>query len=500
MNSFITRIAQLFSSAPVEQMEKSVENLDELTAYYEVHRFDKDLPAVLNLDGLNGRDVLTIGLFDAVGDTASEERVFRSDAMGEWNAFEQYYSGIDKDEPIKIKLSITKRKVNRVRSVYCPDLFAKYLESLGLKEVIDLFDGIQQDGALCVEYQEEGISLVGPSMAFVSNGHSPVYPSKPVLNEDVIEQGKYLCCNDLIKNHLRPTDFELRGTDNAEHPIMPLIQKAALLYSLCFLFDYVTLTGNQLHYKLNGYKTLTGIINVESVYSAEIDSDSWCRYLEIFKWQYNGGNLTDKSAIARNIVSLNMVEDGTLALREGTLDAIDSNYRIYEKENVRQYIEIRNNVAKQLRDYQKYIIGIFDEFEQDFKKMFFSFLGFAFTTTIIRVLAKNIEDKVILPDTIVLLLLGYCAVSCFYYAYARWKRDKKVDLFDKQYNATRTFYKDLLSDKELSELFTDERNKDGTYKAFIEERTYRFDWIWVVANLIFAAILIYIKCRVNVNI
>lgn len=124
MNSFITRIAQLFSSAPVEQMEKSVENLDELTAYYEVHRFDKDLPAVLNLDGLNGRDVLTIGLFDAVGDTASEERVFRSDAMGEWNAFEQYYSGIDKDEPIKIKLSITKRKVNRVRSVYCPDLFA----------------------------------------------------------------------------------------------------------------------------------------------------------------------------------------------------------------------------------------------------------------------------------------------------------------------------------------------------------------------------------------
>lgn len=132
--------------------------------------------------------------------------------------------------------------------------------------------------------------------------------------------------------------------------------------------------------------------------------------------------------------------------------------------------------------------------------MFFSFLGFAFTTTIIRVLAKNIEDKVILPDTIIYLLLGYCAVSCFYYAYARWKRDKKVDLFDKQYNATRTFYKDLLSDKELSELFTDERNKDGTYKAFIEERTYRFDWIWVVAILIFAGILIYIKCCVNVNI
>ncbi len=73
-------------------------------------------------------------------------------------------------------------------------------------------------------------------------------------------------------------------------------------------------------------------------------------------------------------------------------------------------------------------------------------------------------------------------------------------LFDKQYNATRSFYKDLLSDKELNDLFTDKRNKDGTYKAFIEERTYRFDWVWVVAILIFAGILIYIKCVVNVNI
>lgn len=500
MNSFITRIAQLFSSAPREQVEKSVEDLDVLTTYFEVHQFDKDLPAALDLAGLNERDVLTIGLFDGVDDTASEDRVFRTDDMGGWNSIVQYYSWIDKDEPIKIKLSVTKRRVNGKRSVYCPDLFANYLKSLGLKDMIGLFDGIQQNGTLCVEYQEGEISLVGPSMAFVSKGHEPIYPPKPVLNEDVIEQGKYLCCNDLIKDHLKPSDFELRGTDNDGYPIMPLIEKAAVLYSLCFLFDYVTLTGDQLHYKLNGYKTIIGNINVGTVNGAEIDASSWLRYLDIFKWQYNGGNLTDKSAIARNIVSLNMGEDGALSLREGTLDAIDSNYRIYEKENVKQYIEIRNNVAKQLRDYQKCIIGIFDEFEQDFKKMFFSFLGFAFMTTIIRVLAKNIEDKVILPDTVIWLLLGYCAVSCFYYAYARWRRDKKVALFDKQYNATRSFYKDLLSDKELNDLFTDKRNKDGTYKAFIEERTYRFDWVWVVAILIFAGILIYIKCVVNVNI
>jgi hypothetical protein len=187
-------------------------------------------------------------------------------------------------------------------------------------------------------------------------------------------------------------------------------------------------------------------------------------------------------------------------LRDGTLDAIDSNYLIYEKENVKQYIEIRNCVSNQLRDYQKYIIGIYDEFEGDFKKLFFSFLTFAFTTILIRVLAKNMEDKMLLPDTVIWLLLGYCAVSCFYYAYARWRRDKKVGLFDKQYNDTRKFYEKLLSQKELNELFTDERNNDGTYKAFIEERTYNLDWVWIGANVVFIIILLYIKYGVNVAV
>lgn len=157
-------------------------------------------------------------------------------------------------------------------------------------------------------------------------------------------------------------------------------------------------------------------------------------------------------------------------------------------------------MSSQLREYQKQIIGIYDDFEQDFKKLFFSFLGFTFTTTIIRVIAKNLDEKILLPDSVILLLLGYCAVSCFYYAYARWKRDKKVELFDKQYNRTRMFYKELLSEKELSDLFTDERNKDGTYKAFIEERTCLFDWVWIAAYLVFIGVLLYIKYVVNTTL
>lgn len=497
MNSFVTGIAQLFSSVPSEMVGKSEENLNNLTVYYQISQFDKQMPANLGLSGLNERDVLTIGLFDGIDDDASEERLFRTDKMDEWDDFSQYFNSMEKDDPVKIKISIAKSCRNGVVSIYCPDLFAAYLKSHSLKSILSLFEGICLNNTMCFEYQENDISLIGSSLAFVKKGHYPVYLTKPLLNKDVVTQGKYLCCNDLIQAHLLPVDFSLSGTDCEKYPILPLFHKLTMLYTLCYLFDYLTLTGDELFYKLNGYKTLAGCIKVSNIESASVDDGSWNKYLDIFKWLYNGGNLTDKAAIARNIISLNIEDEDGLSLRDGTFDAIDSNYRIYEKENVKQYIELRNNVAAQLRDYQRYIIGIYDEFEEAFKKLLFSFLAFAFTTSIIRVLAKNIKDNILIPDTIITLLLGLCAVSLLYYTYARWERRKKVELFDKQYNDTRKFYEELLSPEEMSELFTDERNKDGTYKAFIEERTCRYDFLWVGVNVVFIAALLYIRFFIN---
>ena len=150
-----------------------------------------------------------------------------------------------------------------------------------------------------------------------------------------------------------------------------------------------------------------------------------------------------------------------------------------------------------MRNYQKDIIKIYDDFEQDFKKITFSFLTFAFTTAIIRILAKNMDDAIIIPNTIILLLLGFCSMSCFYHVYASWERNEKVKLFDKQYNDMRRLYSELLSKKELDELFADEKTIDGTYRAFIKERTYRYDWLWISFNVIFAGILLYIKYCMN---
>ena len=497
MNSYVSSIAHLFSTTPEEIVEKSEENLDEISVYYKIKRFDTKLPANLEIDGLNVRDVLTIGLFDGVDSTASEQRVFHTNSMGDWGAFSQYFNDMDKDDPVKIKIQITKNQRSGKLSVYTPNLFISHLKEYGLKDFLSLFEKISGKGPLCFEFQEGKVSLIGTLFAFVSKGHEPEYLARPTLNDDVVSQGKYMCCNDLICDYLLPTDFELKGTDYEECPILPLFQNTIILYTLCFLFDYIYLNGNKLTYKLNGYKTLSGDIQTDAFEEAGVDKKSWSKYIEIFKWLYNGGNIIDKAVIARNIISLNIADEATLSLRDGTFDSIGSNYRIYEKENVKQYLEIRNNISNQLHNYQKQIIDIYDDFENSFKKLTFTFLTFAFTTIIIRVLAKNMEDNIMLPNTIILLLLGYCAISMLYYAFARWERNRKVKLFDKQYNWTRNFYEELLSEKEMSELFTDEKKKDGTYRAFLEERSCLYDFVWVGVNAILIGILLYIKYIIN---
>ena len=128
---------------------------------------------------------------------------------------------------------------------------------------------------------------------------------------------------------------------------------------------------------------------------------------------------------------------------------------------------------------------------KDFKKIIFTFLTFVFTSVLIRVLAKNVADTILLPDTIILLLVVYCLVSVLYYFYARWELDNKLKFFDEQYNKTRSLYKEILSDSEMSELFMDEK-KNGTYVAFQKERKTRFRnvWLYSVAIVILGLLII----------
>lgn len=479
------QIALYFSSDPSLLEDQCKEDDFEMVVCYKLSDFDKPLPAQVNLQGLSARDVLEVRILDSVNREAASLAFYSSkNEEYSWTDFCKSYDSLDKDDELYLKLRIGKETRNHVLSIYCIDLYVKHLEQHNLKSLLACFGRLIGGQNFIFECQNERVQVQTRKIAFVALNVTPVQRDlidDAYSTEKIINKANYLCCNDYIGHGILPSDFLVRvrtENDSKSLRVANVLNRLAIAYALCFIADFLSINGESIIYKINGYKVLSGEIKM-----SDIESDCAESWVKVYSWIYHGGNTNDKMAIARNIISLNIEDIRKLTLNAKVQEAIDSNYRIYEKENVKQYIEVRNDVSKQLRIYQKDIIGIVDSFNNDCKKMLFTFLTFIFTSVLIRVLAKNITSVILIPNEIAIILLIYCFISLGYFKYDRWELDNKIRFFDEQYNDTRSFYKEILSQSEMEELFLD-KAKNGKYIAFQNERKTKYRKFWYRSVLI----------------
>lgn len=473
------QIALYFSSDPSLLEDQCKEDDFELVVCYNLSDLDKPLPAQVNLQGLSARDVLEIGILDSVNSEATSLAFYSSNNEEySWADFCKSYDGLDKDEVLYLKLRIGKNVRNQVLSIYSIDLYVKYLEQLSLKSLLICFGRLIEGQNFLFECQNDRVQVHTRKMAFVPLNVTPVQRDSTddaYSTRKIINKANCLCCNDYIRHGILPSDFLVRvkvDNDNKSLRLANVLNRLSIAYALCFMADFLSINGESIFYKINGYKVLSGEIKL-----SDIEPDCAESWVNVYSWIYHGGNTNDKMAIARNIISLNLEDIIKLTLNDKVQEAIDSNYRIYEKENVKQYIEVRNDISKQLRIYQKDIIGIVDSFNNDCKKILFTFLTFLFTSVLIRVLAKNMTSTILIPNEIAIILLVYCFISLGYFKYDRWELDNKIRFFDEQYNKTRSFYKEILSQSEMEELFFD-KEKNGKYIAFQNERKTKYRKFW----------------------
>ena len=478
MIALFENYARMFSpQGDIHAVEYS-ENIQEAKCVVELH-LAQQLSARINLEAINARDTLQISILESNGPDASTEISYLStDSDNNWDVFVQQYDGIDKDDSRRIVLKIAKTSCNDSVSIYDKDAFLDYLNGLTFNQVIHTINDRIENHNRIFEIQGDFDNIVAGNVAFVSKDFVPTFSSPIADKQSVILKANQFCCCEIIKSNLIPSDlFVVEKQGDGDY--VKLLNKLTILYAACFIFDYVKCPNTSFDYKLNGFKSYSDNIESTTIGTVDIATLSAHQYCEIFLWVYTGGNTLDKLVIARNIISLNLTDSKKLSISDKTIDAIISNYRIYEKENVKQYIGIRNDISKQLRDYQKEVIKTVDEFDGDFKKVFFTFLTFIFTTTLIRVLSKNINMTTLIPDEIILLLLLYSILSLCYFFYARYVLDEKIKLIDNQYTKTRNFYNEILSDKEQSDLFDDVRNNEGSYQAFQKERKTKYKILWL---------------------
>lgn len=495
MNDFSLNILNLFTSASV--LPNSIkEDFSEviLSIVFTVDKILTPEDTNILVEKLNDRDDFHISLLkddEIIENYASREGVLNEYIESLKNG------GLEVGDTIEMIITIIKNKKNNYLSVYFINEFTKYLENLSFLLFLKIIEDNTETNKLILEIQD------GSNEVFFETKTIKILNKERGKNDedelielknrtDKVFTAMNLCHWDIEKKALLPDDLYPIVTENINENLVKVFQKACILYTLMFIFDYSSLKEDKFLYKLNGYKTFGEEIKTSSLENINIDIASVDLYFKIYEWIYIGGNTNDKISIARNIISLNY-EPKSLLIAKTSFDSILSNYKIYERQNVKQYIEVRNKLSEILIGLQEKIDKIVDGFISDFKKNIITIISFFISVIVIRAVSKG---DFIGGFTLEVVILSYAflAISIGILFYSRWELTKRVALFDKHYGQLKERYKELLSEEEINKIFDECNPKNLNTKSFVNEQKRFYTILWWSSILILgiAISIIYI--------
>jgi hypothetical protein len=376
---------------------------------------------------------------------------------------------IRENELIEVTLLLTKKQNKGTLSVYCPEEFILYLQCGSLSGLLyDFYGAIAKDGTILFEYQTTGPFVSTSTIQFSSitdtKSISKIDREKPIKN------AKSVChFNYLSKYNILPEDFSINRSDSDE--LKRLFDRLSTVLSIAFLFDITTIDENVIASRLNGYKSIS--INEDW---GNITDKSASEYFSIYQWVYGSGSLNDKLGLARNIISLHLEDTAKIELKGLPYSSIQSSFIVYQKQNIKQYIEIRNKISDQLVAFHDRANKIIDGFASGFQKSALALVTFYISAVILKVLKQDTLVNVFSIDAAI-LSTGFIVCSGVYYFVSKWEVNAQRSRFIESYENMKERYKDLLDDQDINRILRDDKDF-GRDLDFIDNKGKRYSLLW----------------------
>lgn len=398
------------------------------------------------------------------------------------------------NEQVGITYIILKRLSDNILTVYEESLFAEYLQGLRLLVFLNAVNKRIANG-LNIEVWTEGFSpFCSRTINFIPKG-GQIQTNKVEIRQSRNNLQKNYCQSDGLNFVILPEDFLMNSTSNV---ISLLFRKVCVVLSMLYVCDS-TKIDDDVEFHLCGYKTLRTKLSALKLNDLAID-DVYCeKWYDIYNWAYSGGYTLDRLSISRNIISLNCNVNNIVSINESTFRSIKSNFKIFEQDNVRQYIKVRNEVSNMLISMQKEINTIVDGFTSDFKKNIIAVSTFFLTVIVVRVISKG-DFTGGFTTPVMILSIIYLCISLGLLYYSRIELDRKKNLFEKHYDQIKERYKILLSDEELKEMFEDsDPNKLQSHANYIEwqRNVYTKIWLGSIVALTLFVVFVWMMNLIN---
>jgi hypothetical protein len=398
---------------------------------------------------------------------------------------------VDNDDSVFLEITVNKDQ-DAFLDVFSKNAFSNHLFSLTMQESFQQWYDCNQGPDIQINVWEETDSYSTNVIAY-----STVYPNlvnqistkESVLLRDEVIEKRDKCSHfaNAAQFDFIPEDFLFFG-EMQDEKIKRYFNGLYNAFLIICLSDFSTIEGNILKYRLKGYKVLSEKFSFNSL------SENNPKELKaIFEWTYCEGNYIDKIGLARNIISIHLQKDTLLSLEDGTADSVESSYDLYLKENVKQYIDIKNKISEFLQGQSDKASDITKSMFAMFKTGLWTFTTFFISVFLLRIVSSKTFTGSISFDVLVVCLL-LITFSFIYLLVATLELNADRDRLLNKYLDIRNRYKDLINKKDLDTIINETETKEKEEKYINSKRnTYALIWFLTNALLLIVVFFLYFK-------
>ncbi|MDN9434597.1 hypothetical protein KLL39_04055 [Clostridioides difficile] len=395
---------------------------------------------------------------------------------------EDFYQDSKEDTEVSISLEINKIIGQNTLSVYNFEKFSNSILNKSNKEMVGIFsDFLKNKEYLIFELYDSNLLFWTNTMVF--KNYEQNTPEIKFLRKNKIEICKQISSFYNVTDYeLIPDDFEIISNSN-NNIFEEIFSKIRTLMSMIYVSNTAIIDNESLNVEIIGqrkscfnYNINTQLVNNDELY-------------KIYKWIFTDGNSVDKAIIARNIISLHCQYDDILRTDQKTFSSIQSNFSLYQRDNVVKYIELKNKlgeyIIKIVTETNDIVIGLTDKL----KKNIIACFTFIFTIVLANIVSSKPLNNIFTKDIVFLLeiilvgSIGYLVISVLEMNY-------NLKKLEKGYEDLKNNYTDILDANDILEIF----NNDKTFKDNVKDvkkKRIIFIGIWIGAIL---ACFIGLKC------
>ena len=465
------------------------ENHDELT--YKVRSQTLDIPYkddfISACKTIPNRDELTLMVIIDNGDPISYNIKRPTELDHFFDELSDAKDIFDKETIVVIKIEIFKELIENALSIYFFEEIISTWKKYSIKNFWYCFGIILKNQFVNFEVMEKikpfhtsNISFSTINTTYLHRIEESNYTNRIPLVEKMTENCHFANSSEC---RLIPNDFHLlEQSENKD--LNELFLRFSLIQSLIYLFDITSKEKDrELYYKIRGYRQVSGTIDLD-----ELKTDSATEYFKIFSWVYNGGNLSDKIGLARNILTIHFRKNNPLFLADDVLSSIKSGYDIYLKQNIDQYISTKKQVAKNIQEINARTNQIVESITVPFRNSFLGIITFFASMCIIRISLTQSLDRIFTKE-LSILSLSLIGLSLIYLLFLNREVEIDKKRFTRSYRNLKTRYRDILDHHDIENIF----NHDEDYKAnvdYIDEKKKRYSWIWLAIHMLLAIVVV----------